>query len=222
MPTTILVHKGEYTPGALTRKVRKILHSKELGAQISGKDLQFMTSVCERHPEPTKLKHAMRDDEDMLHLKVDAGWKSSRCFYFLKTDGSWEDIGVIKYCCNTTPKVPLPYEKFKAACRVASDPQTYRVREEAIRRGDCCPISGVVLTRGNCDVHHKDLTFDEIVAAFMREIQISLDSLEYVGSQAYNFKDRHLAQAFAEFHEARANLVAMSRAEHRKLNRKTK
>ena len=208
----IVVDNVEYRLKTVREKAQAVLDTATLGERLPEKESRFMSSLLRRHPQREKLLNAVQAPDETFCLKVDFAAFGNRCFYFLRQDGTWEDISY-RYCCVAKPKEPSADFKFAYACRMSILADIQSIRRQMV--GEECPLTGEVLTLQNMHVHHETPTFQTIVDAFKGHSQLNLAILEYVGEQLYHFKEEQHARDFAKFHNERANLVVVLDAIHR-------
>lgn len=76
-------------------------------------------------------------------------------------------------------------------------------------------ISGVALTWERAVVQHFPITFQDLLDAFLNEVQFNLEQIkvEYDEQHAYRIKDPALLQAWQTYHRERANYRVISTEE---------
>ena len=157
-------------------------------------------------------------------MTVRANSGATRCFAIQTPDGGPIDISFphavrrIK-TARTASLIPQGLRDFRNAARVAIAPQTMAYRRASLTASTACPITGVLLTVGNCAVDHHGRSFDELLFEFCRlsainPLEVQVDSVN--GVQA-RFVDRSLARDWQSYHDKHAQLRLIEKTANLKI-----
>jgi hypothetical protein len=189
-----------------TTKCQEILY-KTIGEILDVEDYNFMLSIFEAHQQWEQKKGS-----GVKSISVGSGSHGTKCFYINRTDGSSTDISFTK-CITHPTKLSL----IKQACRHAIKGEIKKFKSENVFYGESlCPITGLVLVKGNVHIDHYDLTFDEMFKLWIGQEEICEEYLsEQIEPTLDNtfetrFKDTDLDIDFVRFHNANCKLRAVS------------
>ncbi|MCP1391282.1 MAG: DCL family protein [Methanothrix sp.] len=183
---------------------RNILNSYDMGVNISRKDQEFLTSALRLRGSEGEQKIGC----EIKRIYIGSDGYEKRCFYLERNDGSTTDFSYIKcFSGHTKRSKKSPKMKdFEAACRTA-------IMSDKIEVGRESNID-------NVDVHHEQIPFKELVKTFIKERQIKLENVKFLGhednSTVIRFEDEQLENDFRVFHDNNAILVPLSKEEHKK------
>lgn len=197
------------TQGALRNYLRDILSSYDHGETLSGEHFAFVRDLIDRHP---RAKEKIGCGIRSIFVQTNPIFRKQKQFWIERNDGSKTDFSFEK-CLSARDRMA----DFKSACRTAIAPDVIQFKKEffAGPRYAHCPITGERLTWDNAHVDHEPpLTFDRIVADFMRSEQLDLDNLLILGHRDGEMRkeigDIGLRWSFIAYHRERARLRIVS------------
>lgn len=183
------------------------------GTFFSGDDHNFLMQVFAGHPD-FKDRTKGQQIKFQVRLNVTLGYPS-KGFWIVRQDGTASDISYIKALQSDKRKPEaIQRDDVLKALRAAIAPDIAAFRKTIHLDVDTCPITGELLTSGNCHIDHYDKPFVVLADAFIR--QFGLDYLASKlnpsddGQTATFFTDPFLIQTFRDYHNANTHLRAVS------------
>jgi hypothetical protein len=195
------------TKAKLKDTIREILHSYQIGQELSPDDFSFMRGVLDMHPaSDIKIGCGVA----RIYVKQNAVYRQNREFWLQRLDGTETDFSF-----NECLKPTTPLKKFKIACRNAIREDVITFRDQYLSHDSVCPFTGQNLTDQNVHVDHvPPATFDAIVDEFIRQDSIKVEEVELTGVKdgeiGDNFSDSSLSELFRQFHSGKAKLRLVS------------
>lgn len=187
------------TKKAATEAVRGILYAYNVGSTLGAEHEAFMVDLFRLHPE-WELKRGC----GIASVQVEQNL-GTRGFWLTRTDGTRTDISFVK---SLSP--PRHEHDVRAALRTEVREQVREFKAASLTPGTICPITGHTLDAGNAHVDHAPPEFDELIAMFLVENQLSVDGISVNptedGSTDTLLADRELAARWQEFHREHARL----------------
>lgn len=166
----------------------------------------LVNNIFPTHPE-WKKKVGVGID----HLEVRKSTHGTKCFYIVRTDGTFTDISY--------PASISPYNRKKDimdACRNAISSTIYLFRSSATLPF-VCPVTGEVVTdRSNMHIDHYDLTFKELFDLWMKDKDVDELYRKTLKSNRDDcmdtfFDDEKVILDFIQFHNSHTHLRAVSK-----------
>lgn len=187
------------TKKELKNKCRTILNKYNFKELLNSEDYEFMTSVFKNHPDwESKRK------EGVKAIEVNRSIFGNKCFYIIRFDDTKIDISFHSAIDgDATLK-----SKVSSALRTAIRNEILDFKRKNVEYGVTrCVVSGEVLTKGNTNIDHYDLTFAEMCKLWNKELTI--DDIVSC-DQHYEIKDDDLKQEFIDFHNKHCKLRAVT------------
>ena len=207
---------GEYfeKKDDVKKRASSILNSYEIGAFLSGNDLDFVLALLDNHPESTSKK-----GEGVKSIKIvphEEFGKKNKSFAIVRVDGTETDFSFMK--CITPP---TPLGVFKQTCRRTIEFQIVSFKKKYFKDNEdsngfiVCPITNELVNFENAHVDHQPpKTFDRLVEAFVQQFQIDISQVEIGGvadgDVVRYFVDKKLSVEWQEFHRRNADLRVVS------------
>lgn len=193
------------TMTAATQYYQEILHSINKGV-LDRKHFDDMRALIERHVDAeTKIGSGIKD------FAVGGDSYAGKCFYLLRTDGSFTDFSFTK--CIKSKKVSNR-DKFNRAARSAIFYQIIDYKKDYfyIHPNRPCEQTGEMVTYETCHVDHcGEFSFKSIVDNFIREHNIDVESVKtYQRNQVEYFDDKELEYDFQNYHDTYAKLQVVT------------
>lgn len=200
----------------VTDRARAILYAAVFRQPIEGDDDAFLRDLIALHSEAEQ-----KIGSGIAHFEVRPNEWKSRTFWIVRCDGTETDFSFLK---AITP--PSPMQDFAKACRTAVVEQILDFKATSFAGVPVivCPITGERVTRETAHVDHAEpWTFAALVEDFAKDRDIT-DDVEQThdGDLRTYFRDKSLANLFADFHRERASLRIVSRTANLSILRKTK
>ena len=210
-----------YTKTRLTRYIRRILHSYEIGENVSKEHFNFLYDLIKKEHRWSERKIGC----GILRFRVVVNpiWKK-KCFYIIRTDGSSTDFSFME--CINRPKDWVRAD-FEAACRTSVASQIKDFKDRFFGSGEVfyCPSTNERLTKENIHIHHEEpKTFQCIVKDWLKKKGLKMDEIQIGGySDGENekyFIDGSLERDFARYHLEKAKLRVIHKKAHLSSKRK--
>lgn len=195
------------TKAKLKGTIREILHSYQIGQELSPDDFSFMRSVLDMHPDSDiKIGCGVA----RMYVRQNAVYRRNREFWLQRLDDTETDFSF-----NECLKPTTPLKKFKIACRNAIREDVIAFRNQNLSQDSACPFTGQALTVQNVHVDHvPPITFDAIVDEFIQLYSIEPEEVNLTGVKdgeiGDNFSDSNLSELFRRFHNEKAQLRLVS------------
>lgn len=94
--------------------VKTILNKYQINTPVDKPDLEFISELLKRHPEyETKVGSGIKE----IVIKLDGYWVKTRCFYIVRTDGTYTDFSYGNCIDNDTSREP--FKMFNQSARSA-------------------------------------------------------------------------------------------------------
>jgi hypothetical protein len=186
------------------------------GERISGDFASVLRDALQHHPEA--------DDKigpGLSHFTAGphATYPRTRCIYLCRTDGtkvavSFKNIGAAAETRSRRDRL--------RAMRRAVEPQIVGLLIDAFGNSDtiACPISGVAISRYDCEVDHAaPATFAHLAGAWLESAGLELGDLRIFPPPHPHceLSDPHQLQAWQQYHRQNAELRIISKDAHRSL-----
>lgn len=196
------------TQAALRGHVREILYRHPIGAPIPEPDREFLAAFLNRHHEADeKVGPGIARFYTRKHAVY-----GTIGFAFDRIDGTTDDFS-IEYCLKTLPPDVVAARSYRRATRFAVLDTVRSFRDQALRAGGACPLTGIELTRANAHVDHAPpLIFLDIQDAYLREFDAAPADFKYACDNEGRciFADIYHQENFIVFHNERATLRLIS------------
>ena len=174
---------------------------------VEGKYERFLVDrIFPGHPEFVKKVGCGID-----HIEVRDDYFGKRCFYIVRTDGTFTDISYIESISPRSKTVNI-----RNACRTAIFPIISDMRGR-IDLPYTCPITGDIITDMNeVQIDHYDLTFKEVFDLWVKEKDLDelasdIEISNVDGSTVTSFTDENIIKDFVDFHNKHTHLRAVSK-----------
>lgn len=198
---TVLGGEHFVSKKAAGERVSQILESAVSGEALSGVDRDVMFSVLLRHPRIVEKL------QECIDIVVDRETTyGGRCFWIVGRDER------VDFSYRQCLSPVTAFGKFVAACRNEIEDDVQDFKRVAFFDGIRCPVNGRVLSWDDCDVDHAPpRIFSVLVRGFIEDHAIDVASVRLldrgIGSV---IADSHLAHAWREYHNSRADLRLLS------------
>lgn len=203
----------------IEKRCQEIRDKTPDGAAVPAEDFDFLIHLFTYHDE-----WHQKSRSGVSSISTETTEHGTRGFLLNRCDGSQIDISfphAIKLIPTslTASLGPQRLQDYKAAARTAVQDQVREFRDAALLSAPSCPINGVTLERGNCDVHYPPPdTFEVLLFRFtevsgIRPLAIDVDSCGTVAT----FRDRALIDRWSAYHRRNAKLELVSKDGRRNL-----
>lgn len=183
------------TKKELLLRFRQILHSFSIGEPINDLEHIFIEGQLRMHPNADQKFGCGID-----YFFVKENKYNNKAFYIKRIDGSETDFSFYS-CIYPTSKL----QDIKKACRFAIKSQIDAER-----------------TRPDTHIHHANISFDDLFKTWMADK--SIDDIELIehkdGTEHEQFKNPVLEEDWKLFHLKRADLIEVTKDEHKALHKK--
>lgn len=204
----------------IKNRCRDILKATSDGETVPTEQLPFLFALFQYHDE-----WADKSAGGVCGITVQTTSHGTRCFFLERLNGDLVDISfphAIKCIPRDTKRERAPQGllDYRAAARTAVGQQIRAFRDRHLVGSPICPISGTVITRGDCHVDHvapktfDSLLFDFTVRAGINPVEVVVGSRE--GTVA-EFEDDKLAADWAAYHANHCKLRLLSQTGHAQL-----
>lgn len=205
--------------------IKSILHKYNIGDELNTDDFEFIYGLLEMHPDNVSKKGiGIRT----IKINKDKVWGTTRCFYLIRIDNTETDFSYKK--CLTPSIHKDPKKNFRASGRSAIWEQIINFSNQQFLQLDNnekikCELTGVLLNKNQVAVDHTPpITFDKIVDDFIKDRNLDIITIEYVGFNdnefRREFKDKSIKDDFSRYHKQVAKLRLIDRIENLKLKKK--
>lgn len=186
---------------------------------VTPEDFDFLVALFKNHDEWHEKSYP-----GVTFISTQTTEHGTRGFVLYRTDSTQIDIS-FPHAIKLIPSprsaglAPQALLDYKAAARTAVQDQVREFRDASLATAASCPLIGIPLMRGNCDVHYPSPdTFEALLLSFthlhnLRPLSVKVESCGTVAK----FQDDTLGAAWAIHHRQHALLQLVSTEGRRNL-----
>lgn len=193
--------------------VQQILHTTPLGAPVAETDLAFLLDLLAHHPDARRKIGA---GIVAMEVRINPKYRTSRCFWAVRRDGSETDWSFTK-CIYPTTTMKLLGEAFRHVVLAQTQPfKQAHFAAYANAKGEVlCPVERIWVAERDAHVDHiPPLTMEQLILDFLGSRQRAPEDIVLSspsdGSIGRTLADPALARDWRAYHREHARLRVVS------------